>query len=183
MPTDCLRNVNDEITTTTFIQKLQRGDATAWDRFEFIHQPVIRHLCKDTMEPADVEIVVQLTQEKVRSCIDSFERRPGKLFRSFIRKVARSQIVNHLKKLERADRNLLEHDFDNVYEEFEIRQAVEIIRQERAFPEQSWEIFRLRYDEGVPLKEIAVRISKSLDTVYRTRQRMLKAIQETLEGN
>lgn len=123
----------------------------------------------NALEPADIDTVVQLTEAKIRKHVDSFVRVPGKKFRSFVKKVARSQIVNQLNKLERANRNLLEHDFDNVYEELEIRQAIAIIGQQRDFPAHSWGIFRLRYDEGVPLKEIALRLGKSLDTVYRTR--------------
>ena len=96
-----------------------------------------------------------------------------------------NDIIDHLKVRQRVERGLtLQSSPSLVPPEVEARQAGALIDYaEQHLPPDTWEVFRLRFDELLNYKEIAEKMNISESQVYRHLSRALLELKEKFVRN
>lgn len=188
--------IHQDATRASLILRLQNADdVAAWDEFVAIYSPAIfRVTRKRGLQTADAENVVQQVSFAVANSLPKWlEREDRGSFRSWLLRIARNETVDLLTRrgtrplgqdgttAERLLANLPERDqlsseLDLEYERSVFRWASAQVRG--VVTEPTWEAFRLSSIEGLPVNEVAERLSIRPGNVYLSRSRVMARIKE-----
>lgn len=168
----------------------------AWEAFVLLYRPAIYRMARRRgFQDSDAQDLVQGVLLRVSRSIGSWRPRPGVRFRHWLRKVAYNAILTAMKDAGRgrwvggsglelmADADA---DEDGVQQELEreclrerFQQAAVIVRSDVS-PE-TWAAFELTAIGGLSCEEAAAQLGKSIGTVYASRSRVLKRLQQEVE--
>ena len=186
-------------TRASLLLQLQVGDDhEIWQEFVTIYRPIIYRLArKRGMQDADAQ---DLAQQVLLSIVGSIERwqktDESVRFRHWLRRVAKNAICNALTRRphDRAvggtsiqafleSQCVVDDKFENEVEleyrrELFLRAASTVRRDVAA---ETWEVFQLAVIEGVPIEEIAARMSKSVGAAYAARGRVMNRLRRLVE--
>jgi RNA polymerase sigma-70 factor (ECF subfamily) len=181
-------------TRLSFIGLLGSGDQDAWQDFDAVYAPLLRHwLRQDTLAPNDIDDIVQEVMLFVATNLDRFDHntRTG-AFRKWLRAVTINIARNHLRKLQRES---LSHDslerllsqledptsrlsiaFEQDYQRALLRQLLQ--RSEQAFAPATVSMFRQYVLEEASVDETAAAHGVSKAAVYVAKSKVLRRLRE-----
>lgn len=188
--------IHPDATRASLILRLQNADdVAAWDEFVAVYSPAIfRVTRKRGLQTADAENVVQQVFWAVSNSLSNWlEREDRGSFRSWLLRIARNETVDLLTRrgtrplgqdgssAERLLANLPEPDqlsgeLNLEYERSVFRWASAQVRG--VVNDQTWEAFWLSSIEGLPVNEVAERLSIRPGNVYLSRSRVMARIKE-----
>ena len=170
-------------TTTTFVQKLLANDSRAWDRFREIYIPLIYALAKEySSNESDARQITERIVEKTTAGLATFERKKRHGLRNFVKTICFRQISNFHRQQKRDAKKLDSKLFDKRFSELELRRAITIAKKRSRATEASWNLFHLRHEQKLSIKEIAAKKGVKPDTVQTTIRRLVIAVQRVLNG-
>lgn len=173
-------------------------DHEIWQEFVTIYRPIIYRLArKRGMQDADAQDLAQQVLLSIAGSIERWQKTDESVrFRHWLRRVAKNAICNALTRRPH-DRGVggtsiqalfesqcvVDDNFENEVE-LEYRRelflrAASIVRRDVAA--ETWEVFQLAVIEGVPIEEIAARMSKSVGAAYAARGRVMNRLRRLVE--
>lgn len=186
-------------TRASLLLQLQVGDDhEIWQEFVTIYRPIIYRLArKRGMQDADAQDLAQQVLLSIAGSIERWQKTDESVrFRHWLRRVAKNAICNALTRRPH-DRGVggtsiqaffesqcvVDDNFENEVE-LEYRRelflrAASIVRRDVAA--ETWEVFQLAVIEGVPIEEIAARMSKSVGAAYAARGRVMNRLRRLVE--
>jgi RNA polymerase sigma-70 factor (ECF subfamily) len=183
-------------TSVSLLGKLRTDpqDQEAWRDFVRRYGPRILHWCRQwRLQEADAEDVTQIVLVKLAQKLSAFEYDPGQRFRGWLKTVTCHALSDYVAARRRrgetsgndeAARVLdsLEARDDLVRqlgEEFDRELLEEALRRVQAqVPAHHWEAFRLTALENLTGAEVAARLGMKVATVFTTRSKVQKLVQE-----
>ena len=164
----------------------------AWDSFIRTYRPFIMRWCRQKgLQMEDAEDVTQMVLLKLLNRLKHFQYDNRKKFRNYLLTVANNVIIDSL-----SNNNRLAGAFgtriglDEIAESFAqslvgrhdaevLEQAKERIQED--FSSLHWQIFLSLVDKGDSPQSVADRYETSIDVVYKSKSRILKALKSTVE--
>jgi RNA polymerase sigma factor (sigma-70 family) len=181
-------------TRASFLNQLKDpNDQGAWAAFVELYKPAIDRWCRQWLQDADADDVCSRVLAKVWDKIRSFDYDSARRFRGWLRQLARNEVLDYLRALNRrpdalgsgnADvQKALEQveaapegpDPDPDLAELEamqnrLCQAMQRV-QERA-EAHTWQAWLLTVRQGRPTREVAELLGISVASVYKAKQRI-----------
>jgi RNA polymerase sigma-70 factor (ECF subfamily) len=185
-------------TSTTLLDLARAGDASAWQRLEFLYTPLVRWWCRrHGVAAQDVADVTQEVFATVAARVADFSKGPAGSFRSWLCTITRHKIGDHYRRTrarpaaaggsaaqERLE-ELPEAVPDSCAEEgavpersLLVRRALELVRPE--FQPRSWEAAWRVTVEGQSPAEVAAALGMTAGAVYTAKSRILGRLRELL---
>lgn len=180
---------NSYSTSYTFIEQVQRNETDAWQAFDRLYAPYLRHLVKNRFHvPAnDCDDVAHEIMVAIIRNINSFTpKRERASFRKWLVTIAQSKSIDRLRKLGRrvpvvGDQDQLaiiadcaENDDEAIFGIYE-RASKELVRW---FDEQTVEIALRVILEKVPISTVAIEFDMSENAVRTHKSRVKSKLQE-----
>ncbi len=181
-------------TRASLLQRLQSaGDGGSWELFVELYTPLLFRICKKRrLQDADARDVTQNVFLAVQSGIKSFEYEPerGK-FRSWLGTITVREIGKYQKRATCAGRGvggtdaLPEDDPENdavwiaEFNSHVFQTAIARIRPE--FDEDSWLAFDEVWVRDQPPQEVALRLKRKPDWVYRAKYKVLQRLKAEVQ--
>lgn len=170
-------------------------NAQAWKLFVDLYTPLVCRYCrKRGLQEADIRDVAQEVFARVLVGIRSFEydRAKGR-FRSWLGTITQHEIIRHVQKDGRSPEGIggstdavgtmAEAEEDPSWiEEFNaqvLETAIGNVRLE--FSRDQWEAFRLAWEEEMPPREVAARLNRRPEWVYKAKFHVVQRLKEEVE--
>lgn len=178
-------------TRHTLIASLQ-GDsqASSWELFVDVYGPLLYRYCRRRqLQDADARDVVQNVFLAVRSYIKTFDAGRGP-FRAWLGTITHREIQGQRRRnlragvpLESVTAQLRQETQDGIWvEEFQIsivQSACERIRSH--FEPETWQAFLWLWQEDLKPAEVAARLNRPVEWVYRIKYRVLQRLRREIE--
>lgn len=176
------------------IQSLENREA--WSEFVLLYRPAIYRMARRRgMQDSDAQDLTQEVLVRIAKSISNWEARPGIRFRHWLRKVASNAILSALTKSNKqpmagnsgADQLLAETpetiatsyelEHETLREQFQ--RAAAIVKSDVS--SDTWEAFELTAIRGESCERAAELLEKSIGTIYASRSRILKRLQQEVQ--
>jgi RNA polymerase sigma-70 factor (ECF subfamily) len=166
-------------------ERLACGDPNAfsplYDRYV---QPIYRYLASRLGSSDEAKDVTSQT------FLAAYEAFPGYRdqghFSAWLFSIARSKLVDHLRKEYRQERardlTLDDHTLDPLQEIVQSERRQALRRLLRSLPEEELELLRLRYVAGISFRDLAALLKKNEDAVKKNVYRLLARLHSQLEA-
>lgn len=170
-------------------------DRAAWDQFVALYRPVFYRMARRRgLQDADAQDLVQQVLLRISRGIEQFERRPDVRFRHWLRTIANNAIATALSRrppdaaaggsveLPPADIEIsaeISREIDAEYERELYLTAAATVRQDVCA--DTWQAFELTMIEGLSCEQAAVRLEKSIGTIYAARSRIVRRLRTHIE--
>lgn len=174
-------------------------DVVAWNELVDIYSPLIRRMASaQGMQLADADDLTQEVFSSIARSVSTWLERPDRgPFRAWLLTISRNAAVNHLtrrgtKPLAKgggeqepafaecpAPQSEVTDYFDLEYRREVFRWSAAQVRRQVA--EATWSAFWLTQIDGMSVAEASRQIGVSVGTVYVSRSRVMKRIQETVK--
>jgi RNA polymerase sigma-70 factor, ECF subfamily len=171
-------------------------DVAAWNEVTAIYTPLIRRLARFRgLQPNDVDDLTQEVLASLARSVAAWLDRPDRgSFRAWLLSIARNKAINHLTRrstrpwalggdeaaeliAELPGRNdEITCEFDMEYRREVFHWAVSQVR--RQVSETTWAAFQLTHIDGQSIPQTAQQLGTTVGTVYVSRSRVMKRIQE-----
>src|SRR5262245_45259633 len=188
-------NATPETRASLLIRVRDPADQAAWHEFVEIYRPVILRLARRKgMQEADADDIAQEVLVAVAKAVEQREHDPKRAkFRTWLHRVAHNAILNALTR-RRPDRSsgdsallvvLKQHESHTgpasdllrlEYRREVFRWATRQVRKE--FHQTTWDAFWLTAVEGRPVEAVAEALAKNPGSIYASRSRVLRRIQD-----
>lgn len=186
-------------TSRSWLQRVQAGDAEAWDRLVALYAPLVFHWCKaGALQTADTADILQEVFLAVATHVTTFRKEnKHNTFRGWLHTITRNKINDHFRRLGREPRGEggtdagirlaafparpLPEDEGAVEESIEqslFHCALALIRDE--FEERTWQAFWKTAVEGRSPKDVAVELSTTPGAVRVAKSRVLQRLRREL---
>lgn len=178
-------------TRHSLIANLQQGSqSSSWELFVDVYGPLLYRYCRRRhLQDADANDVVQNVFLAVRRSIKTFDARRGR-FRAWLGTITYREIQcqrrRHLRAgvpLELVTAQLSQETHDAMWEEeFQLsvlHSACERIRSH--FEPENWQAFMWLWQEELQPAEVAARLNKPVEWVYRIKYRVLLRLRKEIE--
>jgi RNA polymerase sigma-70 factor (ECF subfamily) len=170
-----------------WIERARGGDREAFrSLYLALHDPVSRFVARRIHGRADAEDLVARVFFQLLARLEDFDARRGSVL-AFVIAIARSRVIDHARTARDAV-SLDEHGaaldggaataLDVLIEDEEGRRLHRFVRE---LPEETREMFALRYADGLKHHEIAAVLGLSVDNVKQRFSRALRALRERIE--
>ncbi|MEZ6094562.1 MAG: sigma-70 family RNA polymerase sigma factor [Pirellulaceae bacterium] len=172
------------------IQAIENREA--WEEFVLLYRPVIYRMARRRgMQDSDAQDLTQDVLLRIARSIEKWESRPDVRFRHWLRKVANNAILSALTKSNRqhvvgaaADQWLEEtpetsaasQELQNECLREQYQRAAAIVRSDVS--PATWKAFEMTVVQGMSCEQAAESLSKSIGTIYASRSRILKRLQQ-----
>lgn len=187
-------------TSLSLLERVKSNDQQAWQQLVHVYGPLVLKWCRRSgLRDEDAEDVFQETFRAVLSCVDGFQpTRSVGSFRSWLRTVTRTKIVDFFRRVERhppgrggstatrqfADVSVPDDKCDSQADlSMVVHRAMELIKPE--FSPQNWSSFQHVAIEGQSATDVAARLGINAQAVrqanYRIRRR-LRTVLKDLAG-
>jgi RNA polymerase sigma-70 factor (ECF subfamily) len=184
-------------TSLTLMERLRRdpADPRAWEEFVRRYRPMIRAWClRWGMQDSDADDMTQDVLVKLLGAFRRFQYDPSRSFRAWLKTVARHALSDFLADRRDEPKSLpgpvgaiaasgdARADLERQLEEAFRRELLELAmrRVEGRVKPKTWEAFRLTAIDGLPGAEAARRLQVPVATVFVSRHRVQKMIQEEI---
>jgi RNA polymerase sigma-70 factor (ECF subfamily) len=185
-------------TSTTLLDLARDGDASAWQRLEFLYTPLVRWWCRrHSVASQDVDDVTQEVFATVAARLADFTKGAVGSFRSWLYTITRHKIGDHYRRTcagpaaaggsaaqERLE-GMPEAIADSSAEDAAmserallVRRALELVRPE--FQERSWTAAWRVVVEGESPADVATALGLTAGAVYTAKSRVLGRLRELL---
>lgn len=179
------------VTRHTLIASLQQDSrASAWELFVDVYGPLLYRTCRRrNLQDADAKDVVQNVLLAVRSYIKTFDARRGR-FRAWLGTIIHREIQCQRRRnlragvpLESVTAQLCHESHDAVWvEEFQISIMHSTCQRIRPYFEpETWQAFVWLWQEDLKPAEVAARLNKPVEWVYRIKYRVLQRLRREIE--
>jgi RNA polymerase sigma-70 factor (ECF subfamily) len=193
-----------EPTSLSLLQRARSDDQEAWGQLVQLYGPLVHRWCKRSgLRDEDSADVFQETFQSVSTHLASFApNRSVGSFRSWLRSIARTKIVDHFRRLKQQPRGQggtdaqmqladvedhfgTEEPAEQAVEEnaLIVQRAMELIKPH--FSEQNWVAFQKVAIDGQDASEVAERLGIHVQAVrqanYRIRRRLRLVLQDLIE--
>jgi RNA polymerase sigma-70 factor (ECF subfamily) len=191
-----------ESLSSSLVERLREQDVEAWQRLTEVYGPLVYAWCRRAgLTPPDAADVVQEVFIAISRAIKSFRRdRPGSTFHGWIATITRNKIQDHFRRCATqplavggSDVQQLLHNLAAMNDEngscelpsaadrrILLGRVTQLVRAE--FEDRTWQAFWLTTVDDVPSADAALRLSISVNAVYKARSRVLRRLREELEG-
>jgi len=190
-------------TSLSLLHRASRNDEKAWEQLVHLYGPLVQKWCRRSGLPEeDTADVFQETFRTVSTNLENYApRRSVGSFRSWLRTIVRTRIVDHQRSRNRqvpgqggtdaqrrmanlADPLADENDEDEAADRVVVvHQALELIKPE--FSEQNWKAFQSVALDGRSAVDVARELNVNPQTVrqanYRIRRRLRLILQDLTE--
>ena len=186
-------------TRASLLIQLQAGnDAEAWRDFVTIYRPIIYRLARrHGLQDADAQDLSQQVLLSISGSIERWQKRDESVrFRHWLRRVAKNAICNALTRRPK-DRAVGGTSIQNSLEEHgqedeELAREIEFERRRELFlraasvvktdvATDTWQVFQLAVIEGLPIKEAAATLNKSVGAAYAARGRVMNRLRRIVD--
>ena len=187
-------------TSLSLLQRARSNDEQAWQQLVHLYGPLVHRWCKRAgLKDEDVSDVFQESFRAVSSNLSNFApNRPVGAFRSWLRTIVRTKIVDHFRRLAKnppgtggteaqlrmddvADPLPAEEDDDDVNENaLVVQRAMEMIKPH--FSQQNWNAFWQVAVEGHSAVEVAETLQMNPQAVRQANYRIRRRLRLVLEG-
>jgi RNA polymerase sigma-70 factor (ECF subfamily) len=183
-------------TSVSLLGKLRRDpqDQAAWRDFVRRYGPKILYWCRQwRLQEADAEDVTQIVLTKLAQKLGTFEYDPTQRFRGWLKTVTHHALSDFVTARRRAGEVSGSDEVAAVLDSLEarddlVRQVAEEFRREifeealrrvqQQVPAHHWEAFRLTALENLSGAEAAARVGMKVATLFTTRSKVQKLVQE-----
>ena len=194
-------NSNPDTRASLIARICDLGNGDAWNEFASIYEPVIlRFIQRHGLQSADAEEISQEVLSRVVKSISTWDgRQQQSTFRGWLYRITRNLTIDFLRKrkaelaktvgLEGGLSQIPNSDtsasceFQAEYEKQIFHWAAEQLKP--TFKAGNWQAFWLSTVEGLPIEEVAQRLSMECSAIYVARSRIMsrlaKRIQEHLK--
>ncbi len=183
-------------TSLSLLDRARQRDRTAWERIVNLYQPLVAHWCiRSGISQADTADVSQEVFAAVSSHLAKFEREKTGSFRSWLRAITRTKIIDHHRRLqgvpvagggsdakERMESipesemaSALDND-DPAEPGLLYRKALSLIETE--FEPTTWQAFLAAVVDGRKAKDVAADLGITRSAVYTAKSRVLKKLRD-----
>ena len=183
------------VTSLSLLHRARAREPAAWERLFYLYRPLVLYWCSRwgvRQEDAD-DVVQEVFRELTGSLATFQEDRPGATFRSWLRGVARNQLLMHFRRagkhaqgrggssaLQRLNQisDPANDDEDDPAEQLSslYRRGLELVRAE--FEERTWQMFWRSVIDGRSPAEIAAELHGSEAAVRQAKSRVLRRLRE-----
>ncbi len=181
-------------TSPTLLEKLrQPTDREAWLRFVQLYTPLLLHWAgRQGFQEADAADVVQEVLVKLLRALPEYHRGNGQTFRGWLSRIVVNQTkdfrrrratraIPHVDDLPEREVPSNESEIDeSEYRSMIIRRARDLIKND--FNDQTWAAFTGVWLDGLPAKEVAAKLSTSINAVYLACNRVLMRLRQVIDG-
>ncbi len=149
-------------TSESLLDRVGRGEESAWQLFAATYQPMIRHWCRVRgLQECDIEDVAQSVLIALHKAMEQFTYDPTKgKFRGYLKRITDREINRHVArgskqplaasdKLEGAAATTY---WDELFHATLLNAALRTLQQ--SLPEKQWRVFDLVWVQSVPVQEI-----------------------------
>lgn len=194
-------NTNPDTRASLIARVRDLGNGDAWKEFASIYEPVIlRFIQGHGLQSADAEEISQEVLSRVVNSISSWNGGGQQsTFRGWLYRITRNLTIDFLRKRKSELAKAVGHDggmnqipdsessasceFQAEYEKQIFHWAAEKLKP--TFKAANWQAFWLSTVEGLPIEEVAQRLSMECSAIYVARSRIMsrlaKLIQEHLK--
>ncbi|MEM6980844.1 MAG: sigma-70 family RNA polymerase sigma factor [Planctomycetota bacterium] len=170
-------------------------DHDAWTEFESLYRPLIAAMARrHGLQMADADDLTQTVLVTISQAISRFDVDPRRgQFRTWLKTIARRATINALTRrpiaiplggssdawlAELPDNDPQTDAMVKHYRREVFRLAAMRVKVE--FASESWECFQQCAIEGMPAKEVARRLNRSIGSVYTARSRIVRRLREVV---
>ncbi|HLF90970.1 MAG TPA: sigma-70 family RNA polymerase sigma factor [Anaerolineales bacterium] len=183
------------ISDTELIQRAQKGDSKAiGDLYLAHHEQTYRYICAKVFDPALAEDLTGEVFVRMVTRLSTY-RDTGAPFQVWLYRIARNLVVDHFRKTKRAFSVPLEHEGvqeatalvrsqmeENPASLVESQFTLEHLQQALAeMNTEQAEVIRLRFMVGLPIKDVAERLQKTVAAVKALQHRGVLALRVILQ--
>jgi len=183
-----MNNVDTNVEFLNFLEKCANKDKDAWDTFvekygNLIYNYIIRTLKRynyffqnDEVDEIFNRIFLALLDKKCRR-LKNFRGQNERSFGAYLREISFHISIDFLREqrsfveLEQIQYRISDEDKYERFDQKELREIIVIIRNE--LPERHRYLFRLVYEEGYELSEVAEIMDLKLNAVHQLKFRMI----------
>lgn len=186
-------------TSRSLLEGVKADEAAAWERLVTLYAPLVFHWCRRwDLREADIADILQDVFQSVFRHVAGFRKeREGDSFRAWLRRITRSKVADHLRRLGRepqgtggtdAQARLAEvpfpqppdedSDADEPAERGLFFRALGLIRPD--FEERTWQAFWRTAVEGESAAEAGQALSMSAGAVRVAKYRVLRRLRAEL---
>lgn len=173
-------------------------DASAWEEFVEIYQPLIYRLARARgLQAADAADVVQDAMARIATAINRFQTDAGGSFRGWISRITRNLVIDFLRNQQRLpvltdpntvtslfaaeDRGSAEAEmFDREHERGLFHWAAQQVQPR--FSESTWQAFWRTAVESQPVDQVAAELDLTRGAVYIARSRVMAQLKSRIRA-
>lgn len=183
-------------TASSLLWRAKSRDPLAWERLVRLYGPTVFTWCRRAgLQDSDASDVGQEVFQAVARNIGKFQRARGEgSFRSWLRKIAHTKVMDFFRRVRREGRAPGGTDFQAVVQEIAdpsgarspaddeqektslLRRAMELLQEE--FEPTTWKAFWWTTVDGRSAQDVAAELQTTANAVYISRSRVLKRLRE-----
>ncbi len=187
---------NQSEPSSSLLEGVCAGSAGSWRRLQELYAPVLAHWCRRYgLQPADTDDVLQDVFCTVARRIGDFRREEDGTFSGWLFTIARSRIVDHLRREAREPDAVGGSDFQQrlgevpqaeedeeervTFQRLALRQALDLVQQD--VQPQTWQAFWRVVIDGQDTTRVAAELGMTVGAVRVAKSRVLRRIRDLLE--